>query len=234
MGLLRRLRAAIRTLRARALSLRYRNMSAREIFSQVYAKGHWGFESTTGFNSGSGSGSRLSSAYVDLVRRYILNHGASTVVDLGCGDFRVGAQICEGLEISYVGVDVVPSLVDFLNEKHSRRGVEFVCLDIIEDHLPVGDLYLVRQVFQHLSNAQIQKILGKLSGATLLVTEHVPAIPKVFNKDKEAGPDIRLYVGSGVFLEHPPFSLDAKILLEVPAPLNEIDAVLRTCLLSKA
>ena len=64
---------------------------------------------------------------------------------------------------------------------------------------------MIRQVLQHLSNTQIAAILAKLRAADLIVTEHVPTAPGVVrNKDKAAGPDIRLYRKSGVFLESPP------------------------------
>ena len=135
------------------------------------------------------------------------------------------------LEIYYIGVDIVRPLVDSLNSSFASEGICFVCLDIIEDELPDADLYLVRQVFQHLNNHQIGKIVEKLASKTALVTEHIPTAPVAYNMDKSTGPDIRLYRRSGVFLECPPFSVECETLLEVPQRFNEVDALLRTSLI---
>jgi len=53
--------------------------------------------------------------------------------------------------------------------------------------LPAADLYLVRQVLQHLSNEEIAKVIANLGNARrVLISEHLPAHPKSFNRDKAA------------------------------------------------
>ena len=184
------------------------------------------------FNSGSGSASSAASPYVEAVSHYIRANEIGNIVDLGCGDFRVGSAIVAATDVRYTGVDITRPLIAHLNASAARPGIEFKCLNIVDDTLPPGDLYLIRQVLQHLSNTQIAAILAKLRAADLIVTEHVPtALGVVRNKDKAAGPDIRLYRKSGVFLESPPFSLTLETLLEVPQPFNGVDAVLRTSLI---
>ena len=226
------LRYRVRAFRARLAAARYRHMSLQQIFEDIYSKGSWGGEEETGgFNSGSGSDATAASPYVKLVSRYIRQSGASNVVDLGCGDFRVGGAIVAATGVRYTGVDIARPLIADLNATAATSGVDFQCLNIVEVPLPSGDLYLIRQVLQHLSNQQIATILGKLQG-DVIVTEHVPTGHGVKrNKDKAAGPDIRLYQNSGVFLEHPPFSLALETLLEVSQPFNGVDAVLRTSLI---
>jgi SAM-dependent methyltransferase len=226
------LRNRVRALRAVLSNMRYRNRPTREIFEDIYAQGKWGTDKENGqFYSGSGSVESATKHYVDLVRDYIEQNGIVSVVDLGCGDFRVGKQICEGSDISYTGIDIARPLISHLNSNFADQNVCFSCLDIIDDELPEADLYLVRQVFQHLSNDQISKIIQKLKGKTVLVTEHIPTTPAAYNKDKMPGPDIRLYRKSGVFLEHPPFSIKMHTLLEVPLPMSDVDSVLRTSLI---
>jgi hypothetical protein len=76
------------------------------------------------------------------------------------------------------------------------------------------------------------KIVEKLDCPHVIVTEHLAVGGHVRpNRDKVAGPNIRLYYGSGVFLEHPPFNRELATLLEVRSPFNGRDAVLRTRLL---
>jgi hypothetical protein len=225
-------RARVRSLRARLSSMRYKGWSTRDVFEHIYAERQWGSPEKPGpFDSGAGSASTPSIPYVTIVRDYIQAESVKVVADLGCGDFRVGKQICQGLDIQYIGVDVVRPLIGHLNPEYQSNRTKFLWLDLIEDELPEADIYLIRQVFQHLGNQQIQVILKKLRGKTVFVTEHLPTKPAAHNKSKLPGPDIRLYRKSGVFLEYPPFSLKTQTLLEGPQPFNGIEALLRTSLL---
>ncbi len=155
------LRAYHRYLRAREHA-RNAKLTPEQVFSEIYRQGKWGGGESQ-FNSGAGSSTRsIVGPYVDAVTRYLasLPEGRRRVVDLGCGDFSVGAQITPFCS-SYVGVDVVPELIQHNKASFPDANVEFLCADIIDGEVPPGDICLVRQVFQHLSNAQIAKVLCK-------------------------------------------------------------------------
>jgi len=215
---------------------RNRGRSTREIFSEIYATAQWGGKRGE-FNSGRGSQASVTGAYCAMIREFIEAHQISSVVDLGCGDFEVGKRIqCPG--VSYVGVDVVPALIEHNRRLFGSATVQFECLDIVDDALPRAELCLVRQVFQHLSNQQIAAVLVKLDQFThVIVTEHYPANPEacVPNLDKPAGADTRLYDGSGVFLNQPPFDREVRLLLssELPAATRSGET-LRSLLLGPA
>lgn len=228
------LRYRVRAFRARLAAARYRNKTLQEVFEDIYSNRMWGKrgDGAGSFNSGSGSGGEAASPYVEVVSQHVRQNSVHTIVDLGCGDFRVGKAIAVATGAHYTGVDITRSLISHLNATEASSSVGFQCLNIVDDALPNGDLYLIRQVLQHLSNQQIATILGKLQGCEVIVTEHIPiGTGAKWNKDKAAGPDIRLYRNSGVFLEHPPFSLTLETLLEVPQPFNGVDAILRTSLI---
>lgn len=234
-------RRLYRRLRRWNLKRREKRSTPREVFSEIYERGLWG-ESLDDLSSGGGTiHEKYVEPYVQLVARCsdALGLARTRLVDLGCGDFVVGRRLVERLgdRVDYVGVDVVPGLVDRNRDRFAAPGVRFECLDIIAEPLPEGDLCLVRQVLQHLSNQQIQSVLAKLSQYPLvLVTEHQPsdAASARPNLDKVHGFDTRVGRGSGVFLEHPPFSVDPgrlELLLEVAysdfdTPLDQ--GVLRT------
>jgi len=229
------LRRNIRALRAYLITRSYKSKSLQYIFEDIYKQGRWGKSEDGRFNSGSGSTQQAVEPYSKLIREYILRHGIKKVVDLGCGDFRAGKGIIQDMDIDYTGVDVVRPLIAELNDTYAFASVRFCCLNIVEDDLPTGDLYLIRQVFQHLSNDQINCVLDKIFQKKplphVIITEHLPSDNKVaWNKDKAAGPDIRMYYNSGVYLEHPPFSMHIQTLLSIPQPFNGIDAILRTSL----
>ena len=136
-------------------------------------------------------------------------------IDLGCGDFNIGRQISEACE-TYTGIDVVPTLVKYLQNTYSNFNINFLCLDASIDKLPPGEVCLVRQVFQHLSNSQIEAILKNLSSFKyVIVTEHYPDQKsfRSYNLDKVHGRDTRLDYGSAVYLDRAPFNIKKQTLL---------------------
>lgn len=190
----------------------------RTIFTDIYKSNRWGGEAGE-FFSGSGSDAASTCDFVDTVNAFIADNGVRSVVDLGCGDFRVGSQIVRaGLE--YTGVDIVEDLIARNNTTFGGDGVRFVCLNIIEDALPGAELCLVRQVLQHLSNDQIARILQKISRYPFaIIAEHHPGPARLVepNLDKPAGSDVRVYSNSGVYPDRPPFSLaGVEVLCSTP------------------
>lgn len=193
--------------------------SVAETFGEIYEKNVWG--GTKGeFYSGEGSTEKYSEKYAAAIRKFIAENAVKTVVDLGCGDFRVASKFVSD-EFHYTGCDVVPSLVEYLSNKFARKNVEFRCVNIVEDELPDGDLCLIRQVLQHLSNQEIEKILRKARKYKfLIVTEHYPQPNVTFvpNLDIPHGPDMRLHFDSAVYLDKSPFNLQhVELLLDVEA-----------------
>jgi hypothetical protein len=113
--------------------------------------------------------------------------------------------------VHYVGVDVVPELIERNRERFGGSGVEFVAADIVNDELPSGDICLVREVMQHLSNAEIQRILEQTRRyEQVFITNHYMANEGDLtpNADKPHGPDLRGSDGSGVYLDQSPFNVD--------------------------
>lgn len=178
-----------------------------QVFSRIYEDGLWG-KGEGNFHSGSGSVETHAVAYVQALSHYIAEHSIRRVVDLGCGDFTVGRKIAD-LGVEYTGVDVVPALIEHHSAQYGSERVRFVHLDIVRDTLPDGDLCLIRQVLQHLSNEQIAQILPKLARYRhVLITEHYPGrgARVVPNRDKTHGHDTRIEDDSAVFLDQPPFN----------------------------
>jgi hypothetical protein len=189
--------------------------SAPEIFSEIYRKGLWG-RLTNGSQFCSGHGSHIAKhvePYVEATGAFLSSLGAKPdVVDLGCGDFNVGSRLRPYCG-RYVACDVAAPVVEANRKGFADADVEFRQLDIIECELPPGEVVLIRQVLQHLSNADIQKIVGKLYNYRFLVlTEVVPAVEFIPNLDQPTGVSSRMARGlmSGVVLTAPPFLLKAK------------------------
>ena len=209
---------------------------AEEIFSAIYREQKWGAQPDSDFSSGSGSHIQsVVSPYVNAVRQFLESLPCPpSVVDLGCGDFNVGKQLLPYCG-RYIACDVVPFLIQQNKGMFAGTKVDFRCVDIIEDDLPDGDIVFLRQVLQHLNNAQILKVVPKLYRYKFLVlTEHVPRnLGFAPNRDKATGARIRLPQGSGVVLTKPPFLLTAKsesVICTTNQSLDEYPGLMRTTL----
>jgi SAM-dependent methyltransferase len=216
--------------------------STEDVFTQIYSRNEWGGRPGE-FYSGSGTAYTVVAApYVANLVRELTNLQAERlrVVDLGCGDFRIGRQLAPACA-AYVGVDIVHPLVSYNQRMFGSETVSFVHANIIEDPLPPGDICVVRQVLQHLSNAQILAVLPKLNQYRwCFITEHHPSDSRFLaaNLDKTHGRDIRLTEGSGVYLDAPPFNIPQahlRLLFELAGPLdlgNGDAGIIRTYLYS--
>lgn len=221
--------------RFRAGRSEYRHQTVQQVFTSVYERKLWGSSGDPADKFFSGSGSRndeVASVYVSAMQSFLADfRDKPDVVDLGCGDFYVGAQIRPWCG-AYTACDIVAPLIAYNRQVYKDLGVDFQTLDLTTDALPRGDILFLRQVLQHLSNEQIRQAIRKIVATykLLVVTEHLP-LGRDFtpNLDKPHGPDIRLFFNSGVVLTSPPFSLPVygqRVLCEVP----ELGGIVRTTL----
>ncbi|MEJ1224010.1 class I SAM-dependent methyltransferase [Sediminicola sp. 1XM1-17] len=188
----------------------------KKVMEQIYQMKLWGGNSAN-FYSGEGSHlPDLVNPYIDVLTSFLRSFDSPlTVCDLGCGDFNVGKELVKYSK-QYVAVDIVPELIVRNKETFKDDNLEFHCLDIAKDELPAGDVAIVRQVLQHLSNAEIQSILLKLTNFKYaIVTEHVPEGIFVPNKDIISGQGIRIKKQSGVDLLAPPFNFEVQDVKEL-------------------
>jgi SAM-dependent methyltransferase len=185
-----------------------------EVFAEIYKHNMWG-RGDGQFYSGPGSDSRVTAPYVAAVRSFIADHAVRSIVDVGCGDFRVGAQLIPA-GVRYHGVDVVPALIRHNTATHGSDGVMFSCLDATSEELPDGDLCLIREVFQHLSNDEIERALKRSRKFSyVIVTERI-ALPDLMtapNIEHQHGPNTRSDSRSGVVLDAPPFAENVEAVL---------------------
>ena len=183
----------------------------KAVMEQVYELRLWGDEKTE-FYSGSGSHQlEIVKPYIAVVISFLRSFKTPiSVCDLGCGDFNVGKELVVYTK-KYVAIDIVAPLIVFNKEKFKESNLEFHCLDIAVADLPLGDCAIIRQVLQHLSNAEVQAIVNKLVNFKyLILTEHLPKVDFIPNKDIISGQGIRLKKKSGINLLVPPFNLKVK------------------------
>ncbi len=188
--------------------------TAQAVFSDIYENNLWGNSESL-----SGRGSTLERTAV--IRRelpvLLAELGVKSILDVPCGDFNWMRQTDLG-EVTYIGADVVPSLITRNRRLYAGKGRTFLTLDITGDLLPAADVILCRDCFIHFSFRDIRAALRnfKQSNARfLLVTT---------NTRVSEHRDIITGQGRNVNLLLPPFNF--------PEPLKLIveDAELAKCL----
>lgn len=139
-----------------------------DVFNRVYDNNYWG-----NAESRSGNGSDLTQTAVIRVEipKLIRNLRVRSMLDIPCGDFFWMQECKTGVE-TYIGADVVPSMIQQLNEHHGSAGRRFEVLDLSEDALPKVDLVLCRDLLVHFSSSDIRRAVANLkrSGSTYLLT----------------------------------------------------------------
>src|ERR1700730_1077602 len=143
------LRRIARVYLSRRWDAKYEGRPVEELFSAIYRERKWGAQSDDEFSSGSGSHIQsVVSPYVNAVRVFLESMPwPPSAVDLGCRDFSVGKHLRPYCG-RYIACDVVPALIQRNKDKFVDSKVDFRCIDIIEDDLPVGDIVFLRQVLQ--------------------------------------------------------------------------------------
>ena len=196
-------------------SYKWKLMNTQQVFTKIYTDKIWG---DTGEEFFSGGGSSNSGAYPQMLVEFIQKNNITNVVDCGCGDFRVMNQVTAKVAtLKYHGIDVVNSLIEYNQQKYGSDQIKFSCINAINHPLPDGEMIVIRQVLQHLSNRQIKRILKKTKKFKyVLITEHVPSSTFTPNIDKSHGPGIRLDKNSGVLISEAPFNIKCDLILSVP------------------
>ena len=183
----------------------------KDVMHQIYDRHLWGGKEFD-FYSGYGSHDpKITKPYLETVIAFLKSHNNSlTICDLGCGDFNIGKHLTPYAK-KYVAIDIVENLIKRNKNLYKANNLEFHCLDIAKNKLPVGDCAILRQVLQHLSNAEIQHIVEKLiSYKYIILTDHVPLGNFIPNKDIISGQGIRLKQNSGVAILEVPFNFEVK------------------------
>jgi SAM-dependent methyltransferase len=211
-------------------------------FDRIYERGTWSNQGEE--LSGGGSYGKVADDYVAFLTAFIQERAVESILDIGCGDFNIGSRIAPLVE-RYTALDVSGRIIELNKRRFSAlANVEFRRADACTEPLPKADLITLRQVLQHLTNAQIEMILRNFerSGTRFaLVTEHLAAQTPRFraNADLPAHSALtRVALGSGVVLNAPPFNREAPLVRSIPlserAPKHENEVLNIYLLTAKA
>ena len=195
-----------------------KNKNLKELFSSIYLNNLWNTENQSNDTFYSGIGSRdkdTISQYQNKIKDFFKSLKYELkVLDLGCGDFYIHSDLVD-LSNNYIAIDIVPELIEYNKKKYSNSKVSFLNLDITKDNLPEANIVLIREVFQHLSNKNINKVLENIKKNNykhIILTEVLPLNNNfIVNKDFLDGPHTRMsFLESGIDITKNPFNFNYK------------------------
>ena len=174
------------------------NKQLQERFSTIYATDEWGG------GSGEGSFAVHTRGYGGFLERFARQKNISSIVDIGCGDWQFSRLIDWG-ESRYLGVDVVPAVIEANRRQFGSDKVDFQLYDGDFSSLPAADLVIIKDVLQHLSHARINDFLATLPRYKFaLITNCINPAGETENRDIPDGGFRQLD------LQRPPFELEAE------------------------
>lgn len=153
-----------------------------EVFTRIHDTNLWGSDdSVSGLGSEITATAHLREELPGLMTRL----GAKTLLDLPCGDFEWMSRVEWPAGLTYIGGDIVATLI----RSHRRRWphYRFEVLDLCASTLPTVDVVLCRDCLVHLSEEQIRRAIANLkrSGSTWLLTTTFPGCEE--NLDIQTG-----------------------------------------------
>ena len=129
-------------------------MSNKEVFDSIYANSAWGYK------SGPGSDPFSARTWIDIVNGVIKSNQVSSILEIGCGDWRVGSRYnLNG--VLYTGIDASSVIIDEL-QSFETNDIHFINADAESFQFNHVDLILCKDVFQHLPNASVTTIMDKI------------------------------------------------------------------------
>jgi SAM-dependent methyltransferase len=176
------------------------------IFGQIYANGAWVMHDKQDSLSGVGSTRQATDELAVQLSTFLREAGCRRLVDIGCGDFN-WMQRVEG-DFDYLGIDVVPQVVEENRARYGNGKRRFICMDATREAIEPADVAVCREVLFHLSFGDGLRLMRNIKAAGFRYVLFTNDTSIWFNSDIRSG-DFRR-----ISLLRAPFSL--------PAPLREL------------
>jgi hypothetical protein len=136
-------------------------MSHENVFTNIYESGIWGVGTQDNPKSGGGSNPNVTIPYVEFVQKTISKYGFASVLDVGHGDWAMWRDY-KFENVSYLGIDVARNISDTLTLQFGTQKRKFSKFDSNNFSYPPADLLITKEVFQHLSNKDIQSFFDSI------------------------------------------------------------------------
>jgi hypothetical protein len=151
----------------------FAGLNLAQRFQRIRDTNLWGAEASI---SGLGSEMDATTVLRAELPQLLKKLGVASLLDAPCGD---ASWINHAdLGVRYVGVDIVPSLIEGLQARAAAGEIngEYRLADITKDFLPRCDAVLCRDCLVHLSRANVERAVAnfRASGAAWLIATTFP------------------------------------------------------------
>lgn len=155
----------------------------RQIFTDIYEHHTWGGVS----RSGTGSDLEQTGVVRAELPKLLRQLNVKSILDIPCGDLNWMSKVALPDDITYIGADIVPEIIKRNQQLNMGDRFSFEVLDVCTDLLPKTDLVFVRDLFGHLTDAEVGEAVEniKLSGATWMIATTFPKVKQ--NAEIETG-----------------------------------------------
>lgn len=155
----------------------------RSTFTEIFEKNVWGHPET---RSGPGSTVIRTTVVRDGLTALLRELRVQTLLDAPCGDFNWMKEADLPVR-RYIGVDVVPAIIESNRRLYALPGREFRNANIVADPLPRAELVFCRDALVHLSFSDALAAIANFrrSGSEFLLTTHFPGTER--NHDIDTG-----------------------------------------------
>lgn len=140
-----------------------RSQDMTGVFSQIYANDVWVAHEDQSSLSGIGSTPEATRDLIVQLSAFLRTAGCRQLVDVGCGDFDWMRHV-EG-DFDYLGIDVVPSVIEANNGKYANDKRRFTRMDATREPIAPGDVALCREILFHLSFRDGKQLLRNIKAA---------------------------------------------------------------------
>jgi hypothetical protein len=164
----------------------FKTKSVEERFNKIYSTNYWLDDES---RSGTGSSLRSTENIRVHLPKIIKKFKIKRLFDAPCGDFNWMPQVLKGVEVDYIGSDIVEDLI-VKNKKNEKNNIKFIKLDIRIDKLPEADLMVCRDCLFHFSYEDIFKFLDNFLTSDIeyiLLTSHLNTEDKFENRNIVTG-----------------------------------------------
>jgi SAM-dependent methyltransferase len=187
-------------------------VSSAEAFRRLYE----GEDMAWGGHSGGGSDAYWTIEYRAFLDRFLHLNNIRTIIDIGCGDWQFSRFLnLDGRR--YYGFDVVPSVVERNRQRYGSETITFDLMPTDFSVLPQADLLIMKDVLQHLPDAEITRHKQDLF-------PHYPCC-LISNSYRKVATGQNHDIPPGAFrcldLKAEPYLFDGVYVLEFASPLHE-------------
>ena len=133
------------------------------VFTHIYESAQWGNNKNDNYSGSSGGGSEIeyNVPFIKMLKKILHVEKIRHIVDLGCGDFKIGTLVYDDIDVLYTGYDSYKKVIEHHKTQYQEPKYTFKHLDFYtnKESIVEGDMCILKDVLQHWTTEQIYNFL---------------------------------------------------------------------------